>query len=347
MINASNSENASQRILLTGASGFIASHIAQQLLSAGYTVIGTVRDPQNDEKVAHLKALEGAAERLEVVAANLMDDDPFSKYSDVDYIIHTASPYALDMDDPQKDLVDPAVHGTLSLLRAASTSARVKRVVITSSLAAVTDSPDKTKVLTEADWNTKSSLKRNPYYYSKMQAEKAAWKYMEDNDFDWDLVVVNPYMTIGPSLGPGLNNSNALLKNVALGGMPGILDLHWGFVDVRDVAKAHILAMETPQANGRYLCVAGKRSMREVVEFCRTNNIETKTLPTKNMEGAIGSFMTKVFSRFQPAGTGSYLRTHIGKSANIATEKIKTDLGMTFRDVDETLAAAYKGIFQG
>ena len=165
-------------VLVSGATGFIASHAIERLLGQGHIVKGTVRDPKAIAKNAHLLAMPGAKEHLTLVAANLNDADPFSAYvMDVDTIMHMASPYVINVKDPQRDLVDPAVNGTVSMLKSAAKSKSVKRVVLTSSVAAITDEPDG-RVLTEADWNTGSSLTRNPYYYSKTLAERAAWDFM-------------------------------------------------------------------------------------------------------------------------------------------------------------------------
>ena len=156
-------------ILVTGASGFIASRIVEQLLAKGYGVRGTVRSLKTDKErdLAPLRALEGAADRLELVEADLLAEGSFDRAAaGCEYVMHTASPYVLDAKDPQRDLVDPAVSGTRNVLSACQRAATVKRVVLTSSMAAITDEPESDHVLTESDWNEKSSLERNPYYYS-------------------------------------------------------------------------------------------------------------------------------------------------------------------------------------
>ncbi|HJK92477.1 MAG TPA: SDR family oxidoreductase [Polyangiaceae bacterium LLY-WYZ-15_(1-7)] len=328
-----------QPVCVTGASGFIGSWIVERLLARGYRVRGTVRDPKKARSVDHLKALPGAAERLELVAAELQD--PASLEAAVvgcEVVMHTASPYVLTVDDPQRDLVDPAVEGTRNALAACRKAGSVKRVVLTSSMAAVTDEPDSTRVLTEADWNEGSSLERNPYYYSKTLAEKAAWRFVEEEDVAFDLVVINPFMVIGPSLSPGLNTSNGVFVGLVGGEYPGIVSLTWGMVDVRDVADAHVRAMEVPEASGRYLCANTTISMREAVRLLREKGWgEGRKLPKLGLDGSVGDMLVKLGAQFQPKGVRSYLRTHIGRVPRFDHAKIVDELGLAFRPLEESI----------
>jgi dihydroflavonol-4-reductase len=324
-----------ERVLVSGATGFIASHIVKLLLERGYEVRGTVRDPGKAAAIAFPKALPGA-ERLELVAADLTDMGAFDAHADdVDYIIHAASPYVLTVKNPQRDLVDPAVKGTLSMLEAAAKSARVKRVVQTSSMAAITDEPDG-RVLTEDDWNDKSTLTRNAYYFSKAEAERAAWTFVEDKTPGFDLVVINPFMVVGPALNDVINTSNQIFVDMAKGAYPAIMALEWGFVDVRDVAEAHIRAMTAPEAKGRYICAAGNMDMAGVAAALRAAGMAGK-IPTMDLSGGLGTAVMKLASHFQPQGVGSYLRTHLGRVPQFSNAKIKRDLGIDFRDVAATL----------
>jgi dihydroflavonol-4-reductase len=293
------------------------------LLTDGNSLTGTVRNPDDRDRNAHLVGLPGAAEKLRLVAADLSSPDPFSAHVDVDAILHMASPYVLNVTDPQRDLVGPAVTGTVAMLRAAAKSPRVKRVVLTSSMAAITDEPDG-RVLTEADWNEKSSLTRNFYYYSKTLAERAAWDFMAQEKPGFDLVVINPFMVIGPELSDGVNTSNQRFVDMATGAYPAIMALEWGFVDVRDVAEAHVRAMTEPKAQGRYLCAAETRTMADVIALLRQAGVSPKKLPTLKLDGTIGSAVMKLASHFQPSGVGSYLRTHIGRSPRFDNGKINT-----------------------
>jgi dihydroflavonol-4-reductase len=325
-----------QKILVSGANGFIAAHAVEKLLARGDTVVGTVRNPADDSKTGFLSAMAGASERLTLVAADLSDTDPFSAHADADAILHMASPYVIDVKDAQRDLVDPAVNGTLSMLRAAAAHPGVKRVVLTSSMAAITDEPDG-RMLTEADWNTESSLTRNPYYYSKAMAERAAWDFMEREKPGFDLVVINPFMVIGPAHSHAINTSNQIFVDFLAGKYPAIMAIEWGFVDVRDVADAHLAALDTAAAQGRYVCASGNLNMAQIVDLMREHGFKGK-LPKLKLDGGIGTVLMKLASYMQPVGVGSFLRTHLGRAPRFDNSKIKRDFGISFRTPETAVA---------
>jgi len=328
-------------VVVTGASGFIASHIVEQLLAAGYDVRGTVRRPGDAERYAYLRELPGAAERLQLIQADLLEPGVFDEAVEGCVgVLHTASPYAVDVADPQRDLVDPALEGTRNVLGAVAEASSVQRVVLTSSLAAISDEPDPDHTFTEADWNERSTLTRNPYYLSKTLAEREAWKLAESQD-RYDLVVINPYMTIGPSHGPGMNTSNGVLKSILEGDYPGIMALSWGFVDVRDIAAAHLRALEVPEAAGRHICASEVVDMHEVVRILEEAGYdEGFSLPSWDLSGGLATALVKLFSYAQPAGVGSYLRTHLGKDMRWSNRKAREELGVTFRPAKESILAA-------
>lgn len=323
------------RVLVTGATGFIAMHAIADLLAHGYAVRGTVRSLNKVDSA--LTGLPGA-ERLELVEADLLREGSFDAPAEgCDAVLHTASPYAMNVADPQRELVDPAVRGTRTVLAAAA-KAGVKRVVLTSSMAAITDEPPQDHIITEADWNEKSSLSRNPYYFSKAEAERAAWAFMKQKP-GFDLVVINPFLVIGPSFTRTLNESNKILADMTKGVYPGLLDLTWGFVDVRDVARAHVLALETPAAAGRYLCAGDILTMRETVSALRAAMPNAK-LPTLPLDNALGTTIARLSSYSQPVGVGSYLRSHIGRKLRYENGKIRRELGLAFRDARAAIADA-------
>lgn len=327
-------------ILVTGVTGFVASRIVEQLLARGYRVRGTVRSLEKTASLAPLRVLSGAAERLELVEADLLKEGAFDAAAlGCTHVVHSASPYTMAVKDPQRDLVDPAVKGTRNVLAAAARAGTVKRVVLTSSMAAITDEPDGERVLTEADWNVKSTLDRNPYYLSKTLAEKAGWDFVANQHPGFELIAINPFLVIGPSLVPALNTSNQILADILKGAYPGLISLTWGFVDVRDVADAHLRALETPSASGRYLCAGEAISMRVLVQLMiRLGWKNGHKLPSLGLDGSFGNRVVRLLSYVQPKGVGAYLRTHVGRVPRYDNGKIQRELGVHFRPVETSVA---------
>ncbi|KAG8391197.1 hypothetical protein BUALT_Bualt01G0162800 [Buddleja alternifolia] len=248
-------------VCVTGASGYIASWLVKLLLQSGYTVKATVRNLSDPKKVAHLMALEGAKERLHLYEADLLKEGSFDSVVDgCECVFHTASPVILSVKDPQTQLLEPAVNGTLNVLRSCKKASSIKRVVITSSMASVAlnYNPRTPDVIVDETWFSDPTFcKENKEWYglSKTLAEKAAWKFADENGLE--LVTLHPGSVIGPLLQPTLNLSTEGIlifikegKDILPGGV-------YRYVDVRDVAHAHILAFENSSASGRY-CLVGR-----------------------------------------------------------------------------------------
>lgn len=265
-------------VLVTGASGYIAGWLVKDLLEAGRTVHATVRDPNKTASVAHLLAIaERAPGTLKLFKADLLDERSFDDaMAGCALVMHTASPFVLEgFSDAQEALVRPAVEGTRHVLAAANRTPSVQRVVLTSSIAAVYgDNIDAAEVpdglLNETHWNTSSSVSHNPYQYSKVAAEREAWR-MAEAQSRWDLVVINPGMVYGPSLTKTSQSASIdTLVSMADGRLrPGVPNLTVGVVDVRDVAQAHVLAGDTPEASGRHLLVAQEITMMGIAQLLK------------------------------------------------------------------------------
>ncbi|CAH8363821.1 unnamed protein product [Eruca vesicaria subsp. sativa] len=243
-------------VCVTGASGYIASWIVKLLLIRGYTVRATVRDPNDQKKTDHLLALDGAKERLKLFKANLLEEGSFDHAVDgCEAVFHTASPVTLTVDDPQAELIDPAVKGTLNVLKTCTKMSSVKRVIVTSSIAAVVAHVSvigPNSLVDETMFSNPNFCEEKKQWYalSKTLAEDAAWKFAKANEID--MIVMNPGLVIGPLLQPTLNLSVDVVVDLTKGKDP-FMSKHYRFVDVRDVALAHIKAFETPSANGRYI----------------------------------------------------------------------------------------------
>jgi len=329
-----------QPICVTGATGFVASHIIKLLLERGYSVRGTVRStaPAKEKDLAHLRSLPGAKERLELFEADLVKPGSFDEaVAGCEYVLHTASPYVLTVKDPQRDLVDPAVQGTRTVLESCKKAKTVRRVVVTSSMVALTDEPESDRVLTEADWNTKSTLTRNPYYFSKTLAEREAWRYVEKEKPGFDVVVINPFMIIGPALSAAVNVSTQMFSDLLAGKYPAIMNLTWGFVDVRDVALAHLRAIEVKEASGRYICANTTVGMRSLIELLDRSGYSKYKLPRFGLDSSIGNYLVHLSSYLQPSGVGSYLRTHVGRIPRFDNGKIQRELGIKFCPVEQSI----------
>lgn len=246
---------------MTGASGYVAGWIVKQLLEAGVTVHAAVRSPDAAEKIQHLvDAAAAAPGEIRFFAADLLTPGSYAEaMAGCATVFHTASPFTLDVRDPQRELVDPALLGTRNVLEQATATPSVRRVVLTSSIAAIysdnSDLADAPRgVFDETIWNTNSSLTHNPYYYSKTVAEAEAWKIVETQSA-WDLVVINPTLVLGPSVSATTTSESfRLVKQFGDGVMKmGAPRVSLGVVDVRDVAAAHLAAAFRPAAAGRYI----------------------------------------------------------------------------------------------
>ncbi|AQL04894.1 cinnamoyl-CoA reductase 1-like isoform X1 [Zea mays] len=259
-------------VCVTGAGGFVASWLVERLLAGGrYMVHGTVRDP-GDAKNAHLAAMDGAADRLRLFRAELLDyGSVAAAIAGCDGVFHVASPVPMTypIGDPEVELLAPAVTGTKNVLKACS-EAKVKRVVVVSSVAAVMVNPGwpQNEAMDEACWSDVEFCRttQNWYCLSKTLAELEALDYAKRSGLD--VVSVCPSLVIGPLLQSTVNASSSVIVDCLKGDREVKLKLR-NFVDVRDVADALLLVYETPEASGRYICDANARQMSEVVALLK------------------------------------------------------------------------------
>ncbi|KAF0689126.1 Aste57867_19398 [Aphanomyces stellatus] len=280
-----------QAILVTGGSGFLGSYCVKLLLERGYHVHTTVRNPNNEKKVAHLKALPGATERLTIFQAELLQEGAFDAAIDgCSVVLHTASPFFLQNQTPET-LVEPAVQGTLNVLRSVSRAPHVRRVVLTSSTVSIyvhCGTKPESHVFNEDDWSNEDLMRKNNLWYavSKTVAEREAWSFVEKLAAPhFDLVTMCPTWILGPMLQPELNQSSQKIFDYMTDVTKEIPLAVKTMVDVRDVALAHIVAFENPNASGRYMLVGAGPTEKEICEAIVAVS-PTATVPTTVAPGA-------------------------------------------------------------
>jgi nucleoside-diphosphate-sugar epimerase len=331
-------------VVVTGATGYVASWIVRYLLEDGYSVRGTVRDPDKPTGLEHLHRLaDEYPGRLTLHRADLLDQGSFAAVMQgCELVIHTASPFLIGrVRDPQRQLVDPALEGTRNVLDAVNATPSVKRVVLTSSVVAIHgDNQDMQGrgPFTEADWNTTSSLDHQPYPYSKTVAERAAWELCQAQD-RWDLVTVHPGLVLGPALttaskSGSMTTMKAFVDFSLTFGAP---DLAMGVVDVRDVARAHLLAAFTPDAHGRYLANAATVTMPQIGRIPRKCFGWSYPFPA-------GKIPKPLFRLIGP--TAGYSREFVDRNVGWPLEfdntRSRAELGLRYRPVEETIAEHFQ-----
>ena len=321
-----------EKVLVTGATGFIGLHCIEQ----GYAVNGTLRSMQRESEVREsLEKHNTSTENLSLFPVDLMSDEGWDQAMEsCDYLLHVASPFVLS-NETEEFFVKPAVEGALRALKFADKH-NIKKVVLTSSFAAVGDTFDGTTSFNETHWSDTSNDKMTFYSKSKTLAEKAAWDYVQENNVSFPLTVINPVGVLGPSLSDDVGISNSMILRMLNGSMPALAKIHIGIVDVRDVAKAHILAMKNDQSNGERFIVSEKEMwMSDIANVLNANGYKA---PEKNMP----NFLLKAMAMFK-----SDLKTiskMAGKQRDCNTTKAIDVLGWKPISAEESILAAAKQI---
>lgn len=333
--------NKNKPVCVTGASGYIASWIVKDLLDQGLTVHATVRDSNKTRSVVHLwKLADGAKGELKLFDADLIRPGSFkAAIEGCELVIHTASPFVIKgITDPHEALIRPAVEGTENVLRSCNEVSTVRRVVLTSSVASIYG--DAVEILnapggvfTEQLWNNTSSEHHQPYSYSKVMAERAAWDICKDQS-RWDLVTINPSLVMGPSLTTQTQSTSIdVMRDLGSGRQrTGVPMLEFGIVDVREVAKAHVLAGFNPDAEGRHILSAHTASLLQMATILRARfpnyPLPTRQLP-KFLVKLVAPIAAGVSREFIQKNVGYHLRFDNGRSINL--------LGVKYRPLIETL----------
>lgn len=327
------------RVLVTGATGFIAQHCMVQLLDAGYEVRGTARWAGCAAEVAAILAphlsddARGRLEDQDVVAADLTGDDGWREAVEgCRYVMHVASPLPRGAVKDDNELIVPARDGALRVLRAARDGG-VERVVLTSSLSAIVYGNDRSHLFTENDWSNLDGERIGAYDKSKTIAERASWDFMASvkDESSMELVVINPGLVLGPLLSSDWGTSGEMVKRLLDHKVPAIPNINFATVDVRDVASAHLSAMLSPDAAGqRFICAEANHSMMEIAQILKANySARGFKIPT----GRLPSIAVRTMAIFDK--TVRLALNDLDSSLNVDTTKIRTVLNWQPRDLRE------------
>lgn len=329
-----------QTILLTGASGFIAKHIAVAVLNAGYRLRASLRSPGRADEVRnavrpHLTDPAGA-DRIDFVSLDLGDDAGWNAaMTGVDALLHTASPFPLAQPRDPQALIRPAVDGTLRALRAAH-SAGVGRVVLTSSVAAIaaSDLPPGRSAHDERDWSDPDHPLATPYFRSKLMAERAAWAFRDEAAPEMALTVLNPVLVLGPALDGYYGSSLQVVERVLAGRDPMLPRVGFPVVDVRDVAQAHLRALERPESAGQRILLADRFLwFRDLADLLRKaypdRRIPSRTAP---------DLLIRALSLFDP--TIRAILPSLGLRQEVSAQRARQVLGIDFIPAEEAVRAA-------
>jgi dihydroflavonol-4-reductase len=325
----------SDTVLVTGGSGYLGGWCVVELLKRGHRVKTTVRDLSREPRVREAVAAEvDPGDRLSVHAAELMSDEGWPEaVADCDYVLHVASPFPAKQPKDPDELIVPAREGALRVLRA-SLDAGVKRVVLTSSVAAIRLSEGAaTRELNEGDWTDPDADGLTPYIRSKTIAEQAAWALVKERGQEERLSVVNPGAIIGPVLNDDLSYSMEMIERL-MKGMPGVPRLGFALVDVRDVADLEIRAMTAPEAGGeRFIATTEYMWMAEVGEVLRQRLGERASkVPTRQVPDLLVRAMA-IFDGGIRSVVGG-----LGKRTDLSSHKARTELGWQPRPIEDSIA---------
>jgi nucleoside-diphosphate-sugar epimerase len=334
------------RVLVTGGSGFIGSHAILQLTAAGHPVRATLRSLGKEDRVRSMLATGGMSPDADVsfVEADLIRDEGWAEaVESCPYVLHIASPFPSSLPRHEDELIRPAREGALRVLRAAR-AAGVKRVVLTSSFAAVGYGHQPREApFDETDWTRLDGRAVTPYVKSKTLAERAAWNWVNGEGGGLELSVVNPVAVFGPVLAEDYSTSIRLVQRLMDGDMPGCPRLSFGVVDVRDVVDLHLRAMRDPAASGeRFLATSGEPM--SIVEMSRTlrerlgeaaHRVPSRQLPDWLVR-LIGLFDAEVRS----------VTAELGTRKPASSAKARTVLGWEPRPPEDALVASAESLLE-
>ncbi len=284
-------------ILVTGGSGYIAGFLIRQLVVEGWTVRTTIRNLAREAEVRGWLDVDNS--KLSFFAADLTSDNGWAQaMAGCSHVAHVASPLPVNAPKDDDELIVPARDGALRAVRFAH-AAGVKRVVMTSSVAAISYGHHGQTHFTEADWSDVTSPDCYAYPKSKTIAERSARDWVAANAPEMDYCTVNPSVVLGPLLAEDFSTSLELVKKLLEGAIPGLPDIGFGIVDVRDVAAMHIRCLNAPAMAGERFIASGPfMKMAEVAAVLKDGltPLQSRKVPTRRLP----SWLVRIFARFDP-----------------------------------------------
>lgn len=330
-------------VVLTGGTGYLGAHILTLLLERGYSVHLTTRNIDSTSTAPWLQSLIAChPNKITLFSADLQTAGSYqAALTGAKAVIHSASPFRIEgIKDAKKELIEPAVQGTENILNALDDFPEIRKVVLTSSIAAIYgDAADidthPEDQFNESHWNTSSSIQHQPYSYSKVSAERVAWTIHENKP--WKLVTINPGFILGPSVAKRSDSTSIKFMIDMLNGKfkVGVPDISFCVVDVRDVAMAHVLALESDTASGRHICTNTTLKTLGIAQIVQQkvpanpHRIPSRTLP---------KWLTYLFAPILAGFSWTYLKRNLGRVLDFNNSKIIAALGMQFRPVEETIS---------
>jgi dihydroflavonol-4-reductase len=331
------------RVLVTGASGFVAQHVILQLLEKGYAVRGTLRSLKRADEVRAVLAKHAPrASEIEFVEADLSSDKGWAEaVAGCQFVQHVASPFPAVHPKNEDELIKPARDGALRVLKAAK-AAGVKRVVMTSSMAAIAygHGDKRAEVSDETMWSNPDGPDNTPYTKSKTLAERAAWDYVNGEGKGLELATINPTGILGPALSKDVSVSLEIPIRLLNGKTPGLPNLGFSLVDVRDVAACQVAAMEAPAAAGERFIAS-----EEFVWFAEAAQMLREAFPAydaKIPRRSVPNWLLKVMAVFQPIYRQTV--TELGRTRRASNAKATRVLGVKFRTAKEALIASAQSL---
>lgn len=331
------------RVLVTGASGFLAKQCIAELIKKGYRVRGTLRRPEAaPEVVAAVSTVADCSGSIEFTEVELTSNRGWDEAArGCRYLLHVASPFPLKVPKDPNELIAPARDGTLRVLEAAARSG-VERCVLTSSTVAIVSGhpQDQEKMYTESDWANVDSPAIMPYPLSKTLAERAAWDFIASDKSGMTLAAINPGLILGPLLDRNSGSSVELISLLLRGAYPAVPRVHFSIADVRDVAALHVAAMENPNAAGqRFICATEALWIKDIsLVLLKHFPAYSRKLPTREIADFVVRIAALIDSRLKAAVP------ELSARKDVSNEKASSLLGFKFRTSEDAIVATAQSL---